>query len=235
MLSQMASQLLYDLETESEPLPLAQAALLMMGWVPPSNTTLNPYQKWLAIGIQHARSINADRYAESLESATALSPDQSMHHNALRRLWWCCVILDRLSPLCTRFRLHITHDRFDFKNSISLGMSDLEGEMYRSSIFTPATKRQHIALFTKFLEFIVILTDVLALVFPFEDSVMSKWESQQSDHAVVERSDALLKDWYARASAQFPPHDESQTQRPGRRERDKSVILHTQLMYIYYQ
>ncbi|KAH6972114.1 hypothetical protein BKA56DRAFT_677088 [Ilyonectria sp. MPI-CAGE-AT-0026] len=228
------TKLLYDLETESEPLPLAQAALLMMGWVPPSNTTLNPYQKWLAIGIQHARSINADRYAESLEPAIPLSPDQSMHHNALRRLWWCCIILDRVSPLCTRFRLHITHDRFDFKNSIPLGMSDLEGEMYRSSIFTPATKRRHIALFTKFLEFIVILTDVLTLVFPFDDSVMSKWESQKSDHAVVERSDALLKDWYARASAQFPPHDDSQAQRPGRRERDKSVILHTQLMYIYY-
>lgn len=106
--------------------------------------------------------------------------------------------------------------------------------MYRSSIFTPATKRRHIALFSKFLEFIVILTDVLTLVFPFEDSVMSKWESQQSDHAVVKRSDALLKDWYARASAQFPPNDDSQTQRPGKRERDKSVVLHTQLMYIYY-
>ncbi|KAF7557091.1 hypothetical protein G7Z17_g902 [Cylindrodendrum hubeiense] len=135
--------LLYELETESAPLPLAQAAILMMGWVPPSNNNLNPYKKWLGIAIQHARSINADRYAEGLEAPTL-----------------------------------------------------------------PCTA---------------------------QNTVVSNRELQQSDQVMIEKSDALLKDWYARATVQFPPQQDSYERHTTKRpEDDKSVVLHTHLMYIYY-
>lgn len=228
-----SAQLLYDLGTESTPLPLAQAALLMMGWVPPSDMGLNPYRTWLGLAIQHARSINADRYAEPAEPNVLTSPSERNHRNALRRLWWCCVILDRISPLCTRFRLFITHDLFDFKNAVPLGMADLEAEIHRSSVFTAATKRCQLALFSRFLELIILLTGVLTLIFPFEDS---KWDSQEDGDLDLDKCDAAMKDWYARAILEFPPHgDGYKSQLDGNPEPDKSIVLHTNLMYIYYQ
>lgn len=217
------------------PLPLAQSALLMMGWVPPSDMALNPYKTWLSIAIQHAKSINADHYARTLETSTLSSMSQKNHHNALRRLWWCCVILDRISPLCSRFNLQITLDRFDFKNAIPLGMTDMETEIFRSSVSTAATKRRQILLFSRFLELIVLLTGVLAPIFPFDDPIESKWTNSYDDDLDLERSDVAMKDWYARTIIEFPPcRDEFGEHIDREQGMDRSILIHTNLMYIYY-
>jgi hypothetical protein len=164
------------------------------------------------------------------------TPAERKHHNDLRRLWWCCVILDRISPLCTRFSLHITHDRFDFKYSARLGTADLQDEIYRSSIFTPATKRRLIALFSTYLEFAIILTDVLSLTFPFEDSVRSPGESLEDEDINITKCDASLKTWYARAAAEYPPCEGDYQDLPDKKQGGaKAMILFTNLMYIYYQ
>ncbi|KAF4950264.1 hypothetical protein FGADI_8315 [Fusarium gaditjirri] len=229
------TKLLYDLGSETSSLPLAQAAILMMNWVPPSNTTLNPYKTWLSLAIQHARSINADRYTEVPELIDMASTKQRKYQNSLHRLWWCCVIMDRLSPLCTRFSLHITHDRFDFKNTIPLGAEHLQDDIYRSSVFTPATKRRHIGIFSKFLELMILLTDVLTLTYPFEDSVQSKSRFAEDENLAFEKCEASLKAWYVRVSAQFPPF-ENEPKNPHEKcnDQDKSIVLQTNLMYIYY-
>jgi hypothetical protein len=227
---------LFDLETETMSLPLAQSALLLMGWVPPSNATLSPHKTWLSRAVQHARSCNADRHAEAFELPTSATPAEKKHHNALRRLWWCCVILDRISPLCCRFSLYITHDRFDFKHSARLGMADLQDEIYRSSVFTPAIKRRLLALFSKFLEFAIILTDVLSLTFPFEDSVKSPRASLEDEDIDITKFDASLKTWYARAAAEFPPCEGDYQNLPDKKQEGAKVtVLFTNLMYIYYQ
>ncbi|KAI7762207.1 hypothetical protein LZL87_006602 [Fusarium oxysporum] len=228
-------QLLYDLGSETSSLPLAQAAILMMGWVPPSNTTLNPYKTWLSLAIQHARSINADRYTGVPELIEMSSTKQRKYQNSLHRLWWCCVIMDRISPLCTRFSLHITHDRFDFKNTIPLGAEHLQDDIYRSSVFTPATKRRQIGIFSKFLELMILLTDVLTLTYPFEDSVKSKSRFAEDEDLAFEKCEASLKAWYVRVSAQFPPFEnEPKTSYGKSNDQDKSIVLQTNLMYIYY-
>lgn len=207
-----------------------------MGWVPPSNAALSPHKTWLSRAIQHARSCNADRHAEVFELPMSATPAERKHHNDLRRLWWCCVILDRISPLCTRFSLHITHDRFDFKYSARLGTADLQDEIYRSSIFTPATKRRLIALFSTYLEFAIILTDVLSLTFLFEDSVRSPGESLEDEDINITKCDASLKTWYARAAAEYPPCEGDYQDLPDKKQGGaQAMILFTNLMYIYYQ
>ncbi|KAF5611186.1 cutinase transcription factor 1 beta [Fusarium subglutinans] len=187
------TKLLYDLGSETSSLPLAQAAILMMGWVPPSNTTLNPYKTWLSLAIQHARSINADRYTEVPEMIEMTSTKQRKYQNSLHRLWWCCIIMDRISPLCTRYSLNITHDRFDFKNAVPLGAEHLQDDIYRSSVFTPAMKRRQISIFSKFLELVNLLTDVLTLMYPFEDSVRSKSQSAEAGDLAFEKCEAALE------------------------------------------
>ncbi|KAG4258126.1 hypothetical protein FPRO03_03081 [Fusarium proliferatum] len=229
------TKLLYDLGSETSSLPLAQAALLMMGWVPPSNTTLNPYKTWLSLAIQHARSINADRYTEMPELIEMATTQQQKYQNSLHRLWWCCVIMDRISPLCTRFSLNITHDRFDFRNTTPLGAEHLQDDIYRSSVFNPATKRRQISIFSKYLELMILLTDVLTLTYPFEDSVKSKSRFAEGKDLAFEKCEAALKAWYVRVSAQFPPFENARQDSCGRdNDQEKSIVLQTNLMYIYY-
>ncbi|KXJ87877.1 hypothetical protein Micbo1qcDRAFT_151449 [Microdochium bolleyi] len=231
--------LLYDLDTETASLPLAQTALLLMSWVPPSNLASNPYRTWLGHALQHARSINADRSGSAGETpvtATA-SPGAKRHHRACRRLWWCCVIFDRISPLCTRFGHRITRETFDFAGATPLGMQDLEGEIYRSSVYSPAAKRRLIGLFEVYLEFVLLLTDVLTLVFPFEDSLRAKYRPRAEDGARIEACGAALKSWFARASARFPPfegHPASAADSVKTQDMHRSEALHVNLMYIYY-
>lgn len=115
-------------------------------------------------------------------------------------------------------------------------MADLQDEVYRSSVFTPATKRRLITLFSKFLEFVIILTDVLTLTFPFEDSVKSPRESPEDGDIDVTKCDASLKNWYAQAAAEFPPCEDEYQNLPGKKQEGaRSTVLYTNLMYIYYQ
>ena len=198
--------------------------------------TLNPYKTQLGRAIQHARSINADYYIEIFDLPILATPANRKYHNALRRLQQYCVILDRVSPLCTRFSLYITHNYFNFKYSITLGIVDLQDEIYRLSVFTLAIKRCLVALFSRFLEFIILLTDMLTLAFPFEDSVKFPQGPLEDREISIAKCDALLKDWYVRATAQFPPYEDKHKNQPGKNnEGTGSIVLHTNLMYIYYQ
>lgn len=207
-----------------------------MGWVPPSNISLNPYQSWLGLGIQHARSINADRYAEILETTGTTSPSERKHQNTLRRLWWCCVILDRISPLSARFSVQITHERFDFKTAVPLSMADLEDEIYRSRVSSTAAKQRQIFLFTRFLELMITMTDVLTLASPFEHPAQSRRSSPDDDHLTIEQSENAMRGWYAQTAARFPPYGDGTMKQPDTNgDTDKSLVLHTNLMYIYYQ
>ena len=114
-------------------------------------------------------------------------------------------------------------------------MVDLEDEIYRSSVLPPTAKRQQIAVFSKFLELIVILTDVLTLVFPFEHSLMPK-RGLQDDDVNLNKCNSGLKGWYRRAIEEFPPYEgESGYRSKENQEPNKSLILQTNLMYIYYQ
>ncbi|KZL86024.1 cutinase transcription factor 1 beta [Colletotrichum incanum] len=225
-------KLLYDMDTESSLLTLAQSALLLIAWVPPSNLNQIPYKTWLGRAIQHAKSLNADRLA-----TLAASPGDATtrHHKALRRLWWCCVSLDCVSPLCTRFNPYITRGSFNSEATKSLIISDLEDEIYRSNVYNPASKKRLIGLFEVYPDLTAALADLLTLVYPFEDSLWSrKWPSQEED-AQIQQCEAAMERWFIRASAQFPPVIETpQTNLDKRQELHKSVALHTNLMYMYY-
>jgi len=223
-------QLLYDMETEGSPLPVAQAALLLTTWVPPFNTTLKPYSTWMSIAIQHARSIGADRVAEAPEESLAGTPDEIKTKKTLRRLWWCCILGDRIAPLATRRSPQITCDNFDFDGSKKFGLEDLEDEISRSSVYNVATKFILARVLGLFTDLCIVLTDVLTLTFPFQDAARSRRHWNPAEGAKIRECDAALKQWYRSAISQFPVGADSATQK-----RHKSVVLHVNLLYIYYQ
>ncbi|KAK2923095.1 hypothetical protein FoTM2_017337 [Fusarium oxysporum f. sp. vasinfectum] len=232
------TKLLYDHEIESGHLPLAQGALLLMNWVPnvPVNTSPNPWKTWHSLALRHAENISAHRYATVSDVSSLASPAQKRYFRSVRRLWWCCIIMDRLSPLCTRFRPQITPDSFALDTYVPLGFNDFQTEIHRSRVFAPAIKRRHIDLFAKFLELILVLTDVLSIAFPFESKVEISPESALGSDAQVQKCRRSLAAWYESATVDFPLFDgQERDRRIDKRDLVNSVILYTNLMYIYYQ
>ncbi|KAG6365612.1 hypothetical protein INS49_007223 [Diaporthe citri] len=197
--SQGRVKLLYDMETEDSQLSLAQAALLLTCWVPGSKAAfqLKPNSTWLSLAIQHARSINADRCTTSTPTTstagtTTCSQPQKLQ-NMLRRLWWSCIIRDRLGSLCTRRSISITRHRFGFDAVTPLGFADLEDEVHRSSVYNAATKRSLARLLTHYIQFCIVLTDVLTLVFLFENAQQSRITPKPEDEAGIEECKVLLE------------------------------------------
>ncbi|KAL8377934.1 hypothetical protein RB595_008562 [Gaeumannomyces hyphopodioides] len=225
-------KLLYDMDIETTPLPLAQSALLLMAWVPPSNLPLGPYKTWLGRAIQHARSLGADRSQNTSGVTAPAASRDGKQQKALHRLWWCCVALDRVSPLCTRFAPHITRANFDFDASVRLCVSDFEDEIYRSSVYNSASKRRLAHLFEIYLDLMLILTDVLALVMPI-DKALSQ-DTSVSMKSRIEACEAALERWFARGSAQLPPPTKATAASDKRQGLNRSIALHTSLMYIYF-
>ncbi|ENH68122.1 Cutinase transcription factor 1 beta, partial [Fusarium oxysporum f. sp. cubense race 1] len=227
-----SSTLLFDMEAETAHLPLAQAALMLMNWVPesPATTSPVPYRTWLSLAIHHAKLVNAHRHAGICDVGTTANEPRS---RTLRRLWWCCIICDRLSSLTCRFRLQITPDMLDMENCVPLGFADLQSEIHRSNVFSPATKRQLISLFSKYLGLLMLLTELIPVAYPFETRLESSPDFSVKEEENIRKSCDLLDEWYDTTKAEFPPFHQLKAAEES--DSVNSVAVHTNLMYIYYQ
>ncbi|KAG5771574.1 hypothetical protein H9Q73_012812 [Fusarium xylarioides] len=225
-------KLLFDMEAETAHLPLAQAALMLMNWVPESPTTTSPvpYRTWLSLAIHHAKLINAHRHAGICDVGTTANEPRS---RTLRRLWWCCIICDRLSSLACRFRLQITPDMLDMENCVPLGFADLQSEIHQSNVFSPATKRQLISLFSKNLSLLMLLTEIISVAYPFETRLESSPDFSAQEEENIRKSCDLLEEWHDTAKAEFPPFHKPIAAEES--DSANSIAVHTNPMYIYYQ
>ncbi|EUC40281.1 hypothetical protein COCMIDRAFT_9813 [Bipolaris oryzae ATCC 44560] len=231
-------KLLYDMNTETSPLYLAQTALLLMAWVPQDNLLLNPFRTWLGLAIQHARSINADCLIDSAQSPTQVTDAQDTNPQALRRLWWCCVIADRISPLCAHYDQQITRDDYNFETAKPLNRTDLADEMFRSCVYSAASKKKLLEIFETFMDLNIILTDILPLVARHQDSMRSRRNLELGVGTNFSQYERNLESWFARATSIHPPFADTcvngSSEKDSIGELDKSVVLHTNLLYIYY-
>lgn len=225
-----SSQLLYDFGAEASPVAIAQAALLLSHWTPPVRTEMKPNTIWLSIAIQNAKNAEAPYYA-TLPSATSRSAD-SKRNNILKRLWWCCVIRDRILPLGLRRGIQITRAHFDFEKHRPLGLMDLDDEIHRSIVYSPDAKRELVRILSQVLDLCVILTDVLLLVFPLDGTLdeAREWQAlPPREEADIRKNKKALVHWYTSAVAAGEGGSEIDW------NRHDSVILYTHWMYTYYQ
>ncbi|KAJ2905581.1 Cutinase transcription factor 1 beta [Zalerion maritima] len=219
------AKLLLDLESESSPIAISQAALLLSSWTLSSSAILrNPRTPWLYIAIQHAEIAGAHRYG-------SLGPT-SEKYGVLKRLWWCCVIRDCIFGMGTRRGIQITSSQFDFRNNSVLGYTDLSGETEHSMVHDPDTKRQLAGILEQLVELCIVLTDILALVFPLEES--PGWRAvHANDQEKVRRYKMALRRWHRSAVSRLaafkaqPALSEPESQHG-------TVILYTRLLFMYY-
>ncbi|KAL0934747.1 fungal specific transcription factor domain-containing protein [Colletotrichum truncatum] len=224
------AKLLYDFEAESSPLAISQAALLLSFRSPPSSPALRKSNTaWLSIAIQNARTVEAHHYA------TRTAPPKK--RNLLKRLWWCCIIRDRIVGLGMRRGLQITRNHFDFDSNGILSYSDLADEIERSRVYNPGTKRCLAEILEQLVELCVVLTDILILVFPLDDSPGWGREMRPEEQDKVRGCKVALRRWYKGAALRFPMFGGGSVARmksPGNEFQHDSVILYTNLMYMYY-
>ncbi|KXH28395.1 fungal specific transcription factor domain-containing protein [Colletotrichum simmondsii] len=224
------AKLLYDLESESSPLAISQASLLLSFWSSPTSPAFRKSNTaWLSIAIQNAKMVEAHHYA----TRTA-SPKK---RNLLKRLWWCCIIRDRIVGLGLRRSLQITRSHFTFDPNESLGYSDLADEIERSRVYNPGTKRCLAEILEQLVELCVVLTDILILVFPLDDRPGWGREMRAEEQDKVRVCKVALQRWYKGVTMRFPMFGGGSVARmkaPGNEFQHDSVILYTNLMYMYY-
>lgn len=224
------TKLLYDLGSESSPVCIAQAALLLTFTSLSASRT--PNTSWLSIAIENAKIAEAHLYA----SIPASMP-QHQEQNILKRVWWCCIIRDRSTGLLMRRPIQITKDQFggDFH---PLGIVDLADEFECSRVYNAATKRILAEVLAQWIELNIILTDILMLVFPLNDSRCLNTGKRHDDSNLLSKCKETLRQWHTSVLSRYPvPEGETISTVCPENDTDicySSVILYTDLMLMYY-
>ncbi|XXH02568.1 hypothetical protein Hte_008945 [Hypoxylon texense] len=233
------TKLLFDFDTETSLVDLAQTALLLSFWA--TNWSLASKKlnsTWLGIAIQNAKSSDAHLYAIKPTFSAATDPVQHKKQNILKRLWWCCIIRDRILALGVRRSLQISRAHFDLEANTGLGYTDLADEVDRSKVYNAETKRCLIEIFVQLGELCSALTDLVTLVFPLDD--VPGWDRQLGSEGPTKLKEckAALRSWYKGAALRFPMFGGGSTPRMttanSKQFQHDSVILYTNLMYMHY-
>ncbi|KAH6668929.1 fungal-specific transcription factor domain-containing protein [Halenospora varia] len=215
------AKFLFDFNGELDPISTAQGTLLLT-----YNSSMRNYKQvntfWLGIAIQCAKDGDAHRY----HTKPALTAEQ---RNVLKRLWWCCILRDRILPLGVRRPLHINETDFDF-DVAPLTKEDFESEIGRSKVYSSCTKSSLVELFLALCSLAVSLTEVIMTIYPLNGSFDSRLLDEQNTDQTFDRirsCQSNLSLWFEKATTEFPTP-------AGIGDAHESIILYTNLMYMYY-
>lgn len=232
------TKFLFDFDTESSLVCLSQAALLLTYWAPNwSLAAKKPNTAWLGVAIHNAKSAEAHMYSAMPTFSPVTESIMYKKQNSLKRLWWCCIFRDRLISLGMRRSIQVSRAHFDVDSNTSLGFSDLSSEVGHSKVYNPETKRRLIEIFVQLGELCSVLTDLLTLVFPLDD--VPGWGRQNGAEGAekVRKCKVALRRWYNAAALRFPMFGGGSTSGKaagGKHPQHDSVILYTNLMYMFY-
>ncbi|CRK20361.1 hypothetical protein BN1708_012826 [Verticillium longisporum] len=212
---------LFDAGPEAPPAVSARAALLLTMWCPPPSVQRNRTNTaWLSFAIHQARCAKA-HLAWDIELAVKSSDSSSQRNlhdiQMLKRLWWCCIIRDRFLSIGMRRSMQIPTAYPVLKPS------DFENELTHSEVHTGESRRRLLEIYVHLMCLCNILKDLLP---PVTDTNESSCRVQES-HQRLSKCRTALKDWYKKQAQPSPGRKPS-----GLRQR--SVIVHTNLLHIFY-
>ncbi|MBE3047294.1 fungal specific transcription factor domain-containing protein [Candidatus Bathyarchaeota archaeon] len=228
------TQLLYDFGCESSAITKAQGALLLAQshLIPRPLAGNTPFGSiWLSVAIHFARDANAHRYASYMASAPLDVARARKQQNTLKRLWWCCVICDRVFPLSSRRDIKITKSNFDFAGCPVLESGDLADETYTSDVYDPTTKTILAEVLQKFVELCVVLTDVLTVTSVLHSH--PSWDSTiNADKLNSSKED--IQQWFCSWSQTKSTIEERSHKEGLAGSSNASVTMTTKLLDMYY-
>ncbi|KAG8670882.1 hypothetical protein FPOAC2_04188 [Fusarium poae] len=228
------AKLLYDFSCEKSCIAISQASLLLAHThlIPRCIAGNKPLGSiWLGIAISYARVAKAHCYSSLRPSRDTEVAKVQKARNTLKRLWWCCIICDRLLPLTSRQNIKITPANFSFSGCSVLGSADLCDELYSSDVYDSTTKTLHAELLAKLVDLCVVLTDVLTVV-----SVLYNNPSWMLSGRMEVAKDASLcqielKRWYNAWTETKATLEERMAEDGSQTE---SIILFKNLIEMYY-
>lgn len=230
------AKLLYDFDTESSPIYIAQAAILLsfracFATLGVKKTT------WLSVAIRHAELADANQYANFESTSVTPEKDESDLQNTLKRLWWCCIIRDRVLSLCIRRGVQIDRARFNFAANTPLRHADLEDEVHSSNVYGIKTKRHLLRVFEKFIELCTVLTDVLAMVYPLDEQCSGGYLFT-ADTSKIWQAKRFLREWAKDTALHLQdliaPDTAKSDHVDVQHTLHESVTLYINLMYMFY-
>ena len=231
------ARLLFHLQSESVPLHLSQAALLLSYWSPSFREAATKQNtNWLRIAIEQAENAGAHERTSLSRSSNMTSHAELREHNLLRRLWCCCLVRDRILSFCLRRNVQISRAHFDMDEFMIFSTTDMQDELNRSKVYSPKVKRHLIEVFAQLAGMCRLMTDAGSLVFPFDKG--SEWDklAGAEDIARVRKTKVALRQWYIEAlSKLLLPLKSDMHHSANHQEFHDAVTLFTRLVFIYYQ
>ncbi|KAL5041110.1 fungal-specific transcription factor domain-containing protein [Aspergillus fruticulosus] len=210
------AKLLYRLESERHPTSIIQGSLLLsLCSTPQIENPINSL--WLSIAIQHARSMGAHRLTPQEETGTAT--ELSHDWLELKRLWWACLVRDRLLALGYRRPLQISEDKLEADLAI-ISSEEVCGNLAQSEVHPSPVRRALLIVFLAFCRLCIPLTRILRLTDGQE--LANRGSSLQEAEECVD----ALRCWLEHANAELealPPHLRG----------DDIITLHYHLAQIY--
>ncbi|CAG9961936.1 unnamed protein product [Clonostachys byssicola] len=223
------TKLLFHSGCEASPIALSQAAILLSFWSTPVGGVKNPNTFWLRTAIQLAKEVKANYYGTSYP----LTTNTERRLNTLKRLWWCCIIRDRIMPLATRRGIEIKRTDFDFTGSLPLCASDLTDEIDRSAVYNSHSKRCLLGIMEQLCMLCVRLTDALSLIFSDNGCPLGYRSLNQNTAEDAAGCRSELQEWHHRMTLRFAEFESERSN--GSHCIDQSILLHMCLTELYYQ
>ena len=178
---------------------------------------------WLSVGIQHAR-------AEKCHLYYCASDLSSRQRSQKTRLWWCCVVRDRVIALGMRRHVQITMDHFDFGQKMIVE-DDFALEIEHSEVYSAEKKRLLVREFVVQCQLAVAVTPSLLVIYPL-DGQMFPTVSTGSDllkrQAQIEECTKKLAEWKDKTKLQLMLDGND------RLKSCETVIVYQDLTYLYY-
>lgn len=186
-------------------------------YIPSRDANLNSY--WLNIAIHFAREIGAHRYHQDFNKDMPVK-----HLHKLKRLWWSCIIRDRIIALGVRRPLRINWSNSDL-DLPSLVTEELYTEAERSRVYILEDKLRILQSLSSLCELSLIFTDVLDILYPQRGC--SRFDLPSKLFLDIESCCTKLDNWYKRTKAVLPLFTEPYNH-------DSDMLLFASLNYIYY-
>ncbi|KAH7000785.1 fungal-specific transcription factor domain-containing protein [Ilyonectria destructans] len=227
------AKLLYDLGAEVSSYQISQAALLLSYWCPPADAMgCRPNYAWLTIAIQRAKDERAHEYSEPKE-CQHMTLAEAKRQNSIKRLWWCCIVRDRILSLGLRRNIYITHSDFDFTSKSPLSYADLVDEVPKSRVYDTKSKSSLMRLMDRVVQLCITLTDLLSAKARLEQINSLPEHSFSQDLQSTTKWEAKLSAWNDETGQQFPLTDLCAS--GGQHGHiPRHVILFGNTLYMYY-
>ncbi|KAL5003475.1 fungal-specific transcription factor domain-containing protein [Aspergillus recurvatus] len=209
---------LYESGIEKDRLIVSQACLLLTWYSTDAERSTN--SRWLRIAIRYAKKEQAHLY----HKLPQLGPGRKV--SDLKRLWWCCMIRDRIISLGMRRPIQITPHEFDLQLQEGLSFQDLEEECLNSAVYTPEAKIALCGVLASLCHLVVAVTDVIMLVYPTTQNMPFSLAHRRAQLSRLEETKSALIDWELKWVAN--PDGKEYYIHP-------SLTLYTNLCAIYFQ